>query len=200
MVHQPAAARKNQQRPESGGFPCVQECPDGHGPRRPARRIVDDDVCAGRADDDHVVKPSVPHFEQHDHGPPVAQEIRHALDRSGEADDAPTAIFDGLRQDAGGKAARGAIEQGRELIPVGLPVAPVPEHHRRRRASAECFRLPDVGHRQAHGLRGGSVPSARDQHRRDNEKTRHRSSAFISIARPRSFEPDQRRLERTSPP
>ena len=72
-------------------------------------------LCAGRADDDHVVKPSVPHFEQHDHGPPVAQEIRHALDRSGEADDAPTAIFDGLRQDAGGKAARSAIEQGREL-------------------------------------------------------------------------------------
>ena len=112
------AARKNQQRPESGGFPCVQEFPEGYGSRRPARRIVDDDLCAGRADDDHVVKPSSPLFEQHDHGPPVAQEIRHALDRSGEADDTPTAIFDGLREDAGGKAARSAIEQRRELIPV----------------------------------------------------------------------------------
>jgi len=116
---------------------------------------VDDDRLLGRGDDDDVVVAGAAVGKEHDDRLAVVHARGEGVERTAGAGGAPAARRDRAGQHVVGDAAGAPIDQRRERLRVGVRVAVVPEHHRRRRAAAQGVGLRQVRHvdRQSGGER-----------------------------------------------
>jgi hypothetical protein len=107
---------------------------------------MDDDRVLAHGRDDDVVITITAIGQQHDHRLAIAHPCAERGERTADARGPPPARFDRRPQHVVGDAAGSTIHQWRELLRVGVRIAPIAEHHRRRGAAAQGVGLREVRH------------------------------------------------------